>query len=78
MIPMLGSGSSCLDHHMGKLRTIGKGALTLWELNIGLLDGKKYNEVHDTGDSVLVVLWAPMTVCAISFAIMLVAQLTCS
>ena len=74
MIMTFGSGLICLDQHITGFRTIPSGALTLWKLNIGLLDVKTYNEVHDTDPVVLVVLWGFMTMCVIFFVNMLVAH----
>jgi len=65
---------SCLDQHVNSFRTIPSGALTLWKLNIGLLDVRTYNEVHDTDPVELVVLWEFMIVCVIFFVNMLAAH----
>jgi len=78
MILMFGSAMSCLDQSLPSFRTIPSGAQTLWEINIGLLDTKIYNEVHEKEPVVLVVVWMFMIVCVIFFVNMLVAQLTCA
>ena len=78
MILMFGSGLSYLDQPLKGLRTIPDGALTLWELIIGLLAAKTYNEVHETQPVLLVVLWAFMIVSGIFFVNMFDAQLTCA